>query len=885
MALTFLIVLLLLELSLITLQGRAAHTELDESGRLALLLATENLNAELLSSLSSESAQRYRGGKASARLDKDFSYTLPGSDLTITNKWSPNSSLHHDTPAGWATFSNLVSDRSKRPALAFDPSACLPSGLGAVAPGQTVVSLQSEQEVHQDSLFAYTELFPFGLYAPRGNIAAGQISSFSNRCYDQSQTEQSTLSSGRPVDVLAKGDVAVAKTYSSGRAISGEGKVRLPEGSGGVPITGRPYPEALAAQLSQDLETLSATLAEGCVNKTRLFDDALFSSQMLAALFKGDLSALGSIFSVGQACKVPFFPIPGIQNGEPFMIVFYIMPPYPVDFSGLGRDLTNDLKGLDEQTREIQATQKQVAKLQAQLQSEQDKTRPDEDRIQELEDQLARTQQSLSAQLAQALKTSEDFDAQSQSWAEKLSQAPTPSSQVEDAMQNTQGWSYLYLMGKFLDIANALLGGEDPFAEMVSPSRVVHLGGEDPGWSWSEDSISIKATLAVPRGRTLHLAKSRVTVQGDVYLQPGAVLSIEGDLDIAPPADWNDFVSVPVEGGGFFPNGRLIMDPGSSLIVSGDLTISGGTPEEGSVVLTSAYGPCAGIDRLISAGGSIEIQNGMSPGVQLGDLFDGLAKSNSSLEGFNDKAFRPLVEQVAPQVAKLPWFGPWNYRRCWFADHASTFVISPLLVPFGEGGPWIFPLPYENCLKRIFADLSIAYSSELNFFTGENLYSQSYFWLFGRGATPVLTKVRPDLVARSVKNLSWQSVEWEAFRSQAESFLAQNGRSLVVQIFESEIVKILNSSALELVPLTPPQLRERWILLSERLAFPGRPHHQDRGDGCRSRQPAGRQLGPRTRRSGLGGDARTAGGVDGCHHQRGSQADRRDSSQRSGLPG
>jgi hypothetical protein len=313
------------------------------------------------------------------------------------------------------------------------------------------------------------------------------------------------------------------------------------------------------------------------------------------------------------------------------------------------------------------------------------------------------------------------------------------------------------------------------------------------------------ANLDVPRGRTLKLTKSNVVVAGDIYLHPGAVLDVSGNLTVQAPDSWTDFKGTAASGDNTlsYPNGRVIMEEGSSLIVSGDLNVTGGTYDAGSVLLTCDYGPNTGLTRLIYCDGDINVKYGMGPAVEFGVLVDALAKNDSTLKGFMDDFFDPFTEEVAPQMAKLPYVGPWQWRTCWFANYCTTFEFIPLLEEFGLGGPWPIPLPFQNCLRDVFKYLSIIYSTELNYFIGENLYTHSPFWLFGRGVSPVMLKVRPELVADALGEIQWTTIAWDDFKDQAEQFVSDVIPGFAEGIVEEVIAKIIASAAADLLPFDP----------------------------------------------------------------------------------
>lgn len=808
LALVFLFVLLLLEVSLYTLQQRAAEAAIEESSRLAQLLGTENLLARQADALN-------RGVPSSGdySVSSDFEYTLPGTDLKLKASWSPSESFHLPTPSGWSTFEALLAGSQTVPSLSFDKEAGkeLKSGQ-LLPPGHTFLSLDSSEGDHGSSVHSTSSLFPYGIYAPGGKIRAKSVGSFANAPYTDSAENDKKLSvSGRPVDILAGENVVVEESYRSGNALSVEGTVSLPENdltrrNGAVPYSG----QTVSHNFAQSYRTQLATLAENtlkpvALDKTRYFDTGLFEGSTLLNILKGDVGAFTQVFSVGQACKVPFVPIPGMQD-DILLDVFYVWHPWPVDFSGESgeeKEISDELK---DATQQLQDARKVVDDLKKQLNEEEGKDKPDQDKIQDLNRQLDEAQDKVKQLEGRVKKLNKKLDEHKKDVAGKIARSSVPETAAEDRAQRTIGWSYFYVLGELFHIVEAIITGGNPFEAIEA--RVVHLGDRGPDWSWEGGNLDMVGTLTVPRGRTLRLTKPNLEIEGDVYLHPGALLVVDGNLTITPPDDWSDFDDVEKsdrENSATFPNGRLIMEEGSNLVVSGNLNIEGGTVQEGSVLLVSDYGPNRGLTRMISAGGSIKLNYGTAPGIEFGRLVDKLSENRPALHGFFEEFFNPLTETIAPQIAKVAMVGPWQTRSCWFAEYATTFEFIPWLEEFfGLGGPWPIPLPYPNCLREVFDYISLAYSAELNFAIGENLYTHSPFWaVFGRGVAPVSLKVRADLVSDAVGDIKWGQLFWSDFKDVAYKFLSEALPELAKAIVEDVFVKIMATIIKEAIPFEP----------------------------------------------------------------------------------
>ncbi|MFA7483635.1 MAG: hypothetical protein WC314_24260 [Vulcanimicrobiota bacterium] len=798
LALVFLFVLLMLQVGMVQLQMYATESALNEEERLAFQIGTETVHTHL--GLAVES------GESSGPVDlseETLVYEVPRSDLLLSASWRDGTSRYRPLPRDWATFDNLSRKGPGIPEFSFD-SKGKDDNDDPVALGHTRLRLDaSNRNLRSTATFSHT--FPYGLYAPKGSITAASVSSFSNPTLyvaDESISEES----GRPVDIRAYSNILVSDFYSSGRAMSEIGTVRLPkdqDAPGVIGLSGRPGPPDDWANLTEALQKLGSNIARGSLDKTPFFDDQIFTLEHLKEIFDGNTRNLLTIFSVGQACKVPFFPIPAVQNSAPVMAVFYIHHPYPVDFSGVARD-TDDSKRLAEIGKKIEAKKAELEKTRAELAKEKAKSNPDERTIRRLEGKISDLKSDLESLEKSARELSKKIEDKNKDFKKRLSRAKIPTNAVEDNRQVINGWSYLYVIGNLVDIVLDLLKGKNPLGDMFSPSRVVHLGGVDPEWSWGSGKIEMKANLTVPPGRTLKIAKPNLTVNGDIFLQRGALLVVDGNLTVNRPASWSDFKGVDASDIPGYPKGRVTMEEGSALVVTGDLSINGGSFHEGSVQICSSYGPSRAMTRLIQAGGDITTRYGLSPVVTVGDLVDELAGDLKFLKGFNDEFFVPLLEDVYPVLGKLPKVGAWQSRPAWFAKFATTIEYFPFLATFGAGGPWPIPLPYENCLRKVFHYVSIMYSAELNAMVGENLYTQSTFWFFGRGVTPVLLKVYPGLIKDDFKDLKWEKIVAKSFGDQALRFLRDDMPKFAVNVVQNLISEIVKAMVKSLIPFRPP---------------------------------------------------------------------------------
>jgi hypothetical protein len=798
LALVFLFVLLMLEIGMIQLQQIAEENALNEKERLALLIGTEEVYANLGTAL--ETGQPSGPVNLS---DSTLTYDLPKSDLVLTANWANDTSVNEPLPTDWSTYDNIQKRDPGVPEFSFYSEDESQAGKNKLPLGHT--RLELDNSAHDfSSVASFSHMFPFGIYAPGGSITADSISSFTNPIIYESD-DVINEESGRPVDICAQNNIAVSDYYSSGRAFSESGTVRLPEGDnspGAIGFSGHPNPPNLWNGLATNLATLGNNISLGALDKTEFLDDQVFTWDHLSDIFSGEVDELLTIFGVGQACKVPFFPVPATQD-DVLLFVFYLHHPWPVDFSGVARN-GDDSKKLVELQKKLKEKQEELTKKQAELATEEAKSKPDQDTIDKLNGEISDLNSDITTLKAAQKKLTDKMNEDSKDINKQLTQGKVPETAVEDAEQVTTGWSYIRIISDLLSLAWDLIRGKSIADDLVTPTRVVHLGGTNPDWDWEDDTIDMKANLTVPPGRTLQITKSNVKVRGDVYLQRGSLLYIDGSLAVERPSTWDDFKGVEASDFGGYPLGRVIIEEGASLVVKNDLTVSGGNYYEGSVMVTSAYGPSKAMTRLIQAGGNIDFKYGVAPVVTLGDLVDELGKDNDNLKGFNDEFFTPLIEDVFPLVGKLPYVGAWQWRKCWFAKYATTFEFIPELEEFGLGGPWPIPLPFPNCLRPVFKWISIMYACELNAFIGENLYTQSTFWFFGRGVTPVILKVYPDLVADDLNSLSWGKITVDSLKEEAGNFLKDDMPKFAANVVQNLIVKIVESWISDLIPFDPP---------------------------------------------------------------------------------
>lgn len=306
------------------------------------------------------------------------------------------------------------------------------------------------------------------------------------------------------------------------------------------------------------------------------------------------------------------------------------------------------------------------------------------------------------------------------------------------------------------------------------------------------NSFSSDATWTVPQGRTLRL-RGNVNIHGDVWIQRGATMVVEGNLTVDKPqqgSGWRDSL--------FQPNGRVILEPGASLVVGGNLNVNGGDaqgdggslPLWGSVLVTGPLGKATPITSAILCKGYVRLAYGVHPAMSLDDLAGYLFSvgGNATLQGLYQDILQPLMSEVAPNLAKV--LGPFHSRPPFIARYATTigFIV---VIPFPA------PITYHNMDSTIFKVVSAIYANSLNVELGENLYTHADWWPFGDGAVPVLPRVDPTQLMAAVQSMASvtggvQSLAKFA-RSQMQNALSDFVQNGVKQIVDSGLEAGLNA--------------------------------------------------------------------------------------------
>lgn len=272
-------------------------------------------------------------------------------------------------------------------------------------------------------------------------------------------------------------------------------------------------------------------------------------------------------------------------------------------------------------------------------------------------------------------------------------------------------------------------------------AALVHLGGSPLAEFPSNSHIQV-TTLTVPRERSHAVRRNssgnkvKLSIIGDLWIQRGGTLYVEGDLSVQKPARKDGEKSLLGASLAEFlsPQGRIVLEEGASLIVDGDLQAN----------LVVACAPPKKIHTITSAvlcDGDVTILHGTRSGV----LMDELAGAAGA--GVAQKGLQVFLQDVAPNLAKLTlpkpevgerrlFSGPFHPRAAYFGRYPVTIRA---ILPAGPIYP-TFESVGQNANNLIFRAFAIFYSVHLNLTLGENFYPHSDWWLWGRGRVPVFPK-------------------------------------------------------------------------------------------------------------------------------------------------
>lgn len=599
---------------------------------------------------------------------------------------------------------------------------------------------------NRDCTVVETDVPGYAVYAPHGQINLQKVTAWANPTFGEpGQTLDSH--SGVPVILGAGGNIEVGNlTYGEAHSSGGTVNITAGEGLGFQgPLPLIPYEGQIMSQAQTARDTLIANTTTG--DKSALFNGPELTLtgiiDMLFASGGPTQDTLNGLIGLRQACGFPVPVIPSVQMVVPllsFNIWFHM--PYAPDIGASAGGGSNNA-ALNAKLAQQQTATQHVEDLRHIL----DQKTAEREQAEENGDAvaIAAAQAAENAARTDVENAAQQLNALSQEIQQMLtsggSSSPIPQTRAEDpsGKSGLTGWNYgqaYSLMGNM--IASLITGNfdGDHWASMLSAKvRTVHFGRQNnvPHFEFGSPFVA-RATLNVPAGRTLAF-NSSVKIQGDLWLQRGSVLRVQGDLTVEAPG------AVP-PGLAHVPSGRLFLEEGATLIVNGNLQAQG-TRELGSVMVGGEPGEIHALTAAILCDGDVNLPFGVHSGSTLDDLV-GIPQLSDGL--------RQFLEMASPNVAKVA--GPFHQRNPYFASFASSFHLvvlppTPLTPPIPLPPIPTF-MPTENVLVFISRALSLGYSATLNASLGENLYTHTDWWPFGDGIVPMTTRLSPEAIAASI---------------------------------------------------------------------------------------------------------------------------------------
>lgn len=606
----------------------------------------------------------------------------------------------------------------------------------------------------------------YAAYAPKGKITLGRVMGWANPTFEDKR-EVDKAFSGVPTVIACQDELELGKlTY--GQAYSQNGPIDLGTASSGVGYQGafpfKAYEVSLESKLDSLVDTFYSAASSG--DKTSLISGGGLDT--IATIVKMIFGEKGEPnLSLEQAWEFPLPMIPAFSNTIPGTFYeFYFHMPFPPDFSKFdsespkkGKEQADKVKSIGKERndldKKIKAKNSEINKTSSS--SKRKKLREEKEK---LEEEKKKKDEELGDLKSEIEKRSEEA---TKEITDKIgsSQPAAPETRAEDKdlpkKTGVLGWSYSPLVTRMFDFLVGIITGTktmEDIAEVVSAKvRVVHYGDKDTAPDFEFDPhLSGTSTWTVPPGRTFRY-RGNMTVKGDVWLQKGSTMAIEGDLELVNP----DPSINPLKAAG-----KLVMEEGSTLVVKGDLTCDG-TSRYGSLWVCSRPGRLAPITTAILVTGNAKFPYGSYSATTLEDAVGWLSDEFGGPKEI-EQALEVIFTDVAPNLGKI--VGPFHTRRPYFAQFAATFQLTQINTPFGPIFiPTPIPLPRKNQLVPIFRALTIVYTPSMNFALGENLYAQSDWWVFGDGAVPAIIKVAPQPLLNSVKTINLSKfkpdIEWD----------------------------------------------------------------------------------------------------------------------------
>ncbi|MEW6278832.1 MAG: hypothetical protein AB1758_09435, partial [Candidatus Eremiobacterota bacterium] len=641
--------------------------------------STMRAEADLQFRVARRYAEAKRLGKTTATPPRDVEFSATPKDV------SPSRTVEMAARLGTALWTGL-------PDVMIAPDSRLP------APGTRDLEIgpstsNPSMRVFGNNRYRLVEApwVGYAAYAPKGFIKAREVFGWANPSFEDARKTLEAYN-GVPAVLAAEGDIETTHlTY--GMAYTRSGAIDLGSQDLNVGFAGfhplAPYETELANQINAVLTSVQT--ASSTSEKTMFIRGGIFDVASAVVLF---FSGTGQLHvTLEQAMRFPFPPIPGwSQDVAGVLYEFYISLPEPPDFSKADLDpaaqhsnatasketdaLGAEIKQLAE---DLKAARQQVTDLEGQLaratkQSEKDAIQKDLDRARNRVTSLENELKDKRAKLLHKSALHKDEIENS------FIRPYLPVTRQDDLAFRKQkrgqiGWPYRALLANMLNILlNLITGDLDGIRDaFFRPVRIVHYGRKTnvPDFTFDNNVFHSTSTWTVPPGRTFKYT-GNMEIVGDLWLQRGSAFVVDGSLTLADPGT---SPANPLS-----PSGRLFLEEGSTLVVTGDFQCEG-SQLFGSVLVGSRPGQVHPITSAILVNGEVNLPYGVFSGAPLPDVVDWLATKVPALGGVN-KVLVPFLNDVAPNAAKV--IGPFHMRACYFASYAATFKL--VVIP-GTGAP------------------------------------------------------------------------------------------------------------------------------------------------------------------------------------------------------
>lgn len=611
-----------------------------------------------------------------------------------------------------------LTDLSKSQALAFSPEIQARAGCSwnEVQPTSSDAGLKPDKA---EFIGVVSEYFPYVAYAPHGSVQAHETFGWRNQAFDKALFPPDKAHSGEAVRIAAKGDVTL-KSCPYGEIYSAEGKISV---DAGVFTGWRGLPPNLAAasglytsRLREQLRDARQALTSSAQDKTPLLNGQPLTADLMWSVLTGDSQALGSPLSLRQAIRSPLPLIPGGEMVGNVLHLWFHVPSPPDD-----KSLTEQLKSVDPS---------RLPTLFAAVDAP-----PDPGPATRLADQRAGT----------------------------TSEGP-------------EGWAYAPILRKtwpnLKSMAPPNFSGLHKL--FVNEARLVHFGAPDNATNFqiSGEAVELTATFNVPAGRSLRL-DTNVTIRGDLWLQRGSTLVVDGNLNVLSP------LSSP-SADPRLPQGKIFLEEGANLVVGGDLNCQGNA-RVGSVLVGAPYKKIHPVMGSILVEGNINIPFAVLPAFSLSDVDSGIPSL---------KAFYALLCNVVPNLAKVD--GPFHPRQAFFARYASSFQVATVPTPLGPAlVPTFIPTGTpKNVQNPIFRTLALIYATHMNMAWGENFVTHTDWWFPGQQVVPMYPKVDPDGLLERLTSLQWPAMPGE---KQTAGMVTEDGRTFVTEMVPELLQRVITT--------------------------------------------------------------------------------------------